>query len=198
MKPWSLTGAFFMALSLFFLLLLMEYLSITNSADDLHFVQELYLSAFPQKERRDWEVLTGMIGAVPEMQLRLILEEEKPIGFITTWELGDWCFIEHFAISPEHRGKKYGKRVMRDFLGHNKVVLEVEPPLAEDAARRVKFYERAGLVCLPFSYLQPPYRQEDAPYRMVLMSNLAEVSETAYQEIVNLIFEKVYDSTRRI
>jgi len=177
----------------------MKYLPIKNDADPLiSFVKELYEGAFPQKERRKWELLARMIGTVPEMRLQVIMEEEKPIGFMTIWKLKDWCFLEHFAISPAERGKKHGEQVMLDFIKDSRVLLEVEPPVSEDATRRINFYKRAGLVCLSFPYLQPSYKKTGRPYKMVLMSNVPDAGESAYAEIVNLIFEKVYGSSRRV
>lgn len=176
-----------------------KYISVNSAADPLiPFVKDLYVSAFPQKERREWDLLAGMIGTVPEMRLQVIMEKEEPIGFMVTWKLKNWCFLEHFAISPAQRGKKHGENVMQDFIKDSRVLLEVEPPVSEDAQRRINFYRRVGLVCLSIPYLQPPYKKTGKPYDMVLMSNISDAGETGYAEIVNLIFEKVYGSPRRV
>ena len=173
----------------------MQYLSINHPGDpNLPFVQQLYYSAFPQKERREWNELTGMLGAVPEMHLQVIVENGEPIGMMTSWKLNDWRFIEHFAIAEIQRGNGCGQSVMRDFLEGGKVLLEVEPPSNAEAIRRIKFYERVGMVCLAFPYLQPPYRKTGKPYEMVLMSNVTGDDDAEINEVVQLIFEKVYHS----
>ncbi|SDZ92524.1 GNAT family N-acetyltransferase [Pedobacter hartonius] len=173
----------------------MQYLLIDSPGDpNLPFVKDLYYSAFPKKERREWDELTEMLGSVPEMQLQVIVEGGEPVGMITSWKLRDWHFIEHFAISEMQRGNGCGQNVMKDFLEDGKVLLEVEPPSNAEAIRRIKFYERVGMACLDFPYLQPPYRKTGKPYEMVLMSNVTGDDEAETAEIVKLIFEKVYNS----
>jgi ribosomal protein S18 acetylase RimI-like enzyme len=177
----------------------MEYLLIDHPGDRyLPFVHDLYLAAFPQKERREWDQLISMIGGIPEMCLQVIAEEGKPIGMITSWKLVDWCFIEHFAVAESQRGKGYGQKVMMDFIAGGKVLLEVEPPSSADAIRRVNFYKRVGMVCLSFPYLQPSYSKTGKPYQMVLMSSLAEEDGGGIAETVKLVLEKVYHSPQGI
>ena len=122
-----------------------------------------------------------MIGTVPEMSLQVILFEEKAIGFITSWMFEDWCFIEHLAIDPINRGKKYGERIMKDFMVNRKLLLEVEPPLSVDAIRRIGFYERLGLVCLPFDYLHPSYHDSHVPF-FSTETNVPERAELYFNE----------------
>lgn len=171
----------------------MQYLAIENINDPhLPFVHELYHSAFPLEERRDWTQLLKMIGEVPEMRFQVIKVEEKAIGFIISWIFEDWCFIEHFAIDPANRGRKYGERVMQDFMKARKLLLEVEPPSSGDAIRRIGFYERLGMNCLPFDYLQPSYRDRDVSYALVLMTNAKEREELYFSEIIRLVKKQVY------
>lgn len=171
----------------------MEYLLIEDpTAPELSFVQELYLSAFPEEERRDWNKLAVMIGKVPEMRLELITDEGKAIGLIISWAILDWCFIEHFAIDPAKRGKRYGERVIKDFMQRGKVLLEVEPPVAEDAVRRVGFYERAGMNVLPFQYRHPSYRKAGVFFPMLLMSNIQENDIELFSPVIKLIELHVY------
>jgi GNAT superfamily N-acetyltransferase len=171
----------------------MQYLSIENTKSPyLPFVQELYHSAFPLEERRNWEQLLKMIGTVPEMSFQVVLAEEKAIGFITSWIFEDWCFIEHLAIDPVNRGKKYGERIMKDFMSGSKLLLEVEPPLSVDAIRRIGFYERLGLVCLPFDYLHPSYHDSHVSHSLVLMTNVPESAEMYFSEIICRVKEQVY------
>ncbi|QNK61806.1 GNAT family N-acetyltransferase [Pedobacter sp. PAMC26386] len=171
----------------------MHYLSIENHKSSyLSFVEELYHSAFPLEERRNWEQLVKMIGTVPEMSFQVIIAEEKAIGFIISWTFEKWCFVEHLAIDPVNRGKKYGERVMKDFLVKGKLLLEVEPPLSVDSIRRVSFYERLGLVSLPFDYLQPSYHDSHVSHALVLMTNVAEREELYFNEIIRVVKKQVY------
>lgn len=170
----------------------MEYLQIkTNSDPHLPFIKELYHSAFPENERRDWAKLLDMITSVPEMKLELI-QAAQPIGFIISWRFADWCFIEHFAIDPNNRGKKYGEKVIQDFMENSKLLLEVEPPDSTDAVRRISFYERLGLSTLSFDYRQPCYRKPGVSYRLLLMSNLPEVPLEVLSALVKQVQQQVY------
>ena len=170
----------------------MEYLHLQTTSDThLPFVKELYHSAFPQNERRDWAQLLEMITSVPAMKLELI-QAERPIGFIISWKFADWCFIEHFAIDSGNRGKKYGEKVIQDFMENHKLLLEVEPPDSTDAVRRISFYERLGLSTLSFDYRQPCYRNPGVSYRLLLMSNVPEVRPDVLGLLVKQVQQQVY------
>ncbi|KIO75152.1 hypothetical protein TH53_22300 [Pedobacter lusitanus] len=171
----------------------MQYISIENSDSPyLPFVQELYHSAFPVEERRSWENLLKMIGTVPEMSVQVVLAEEKAIGFTTTWIFDEWFFVEHLAIDPVNRGKKFGERIMKDLLVNRRLLLEVEPSSSVDAVRRIGFYERLGLVCLPFDYLHPSYHDSHVSHSLVLMTNVAERAEMYFNEIIRRVKKQVY------
>ena len=174
---------------------MIRYLSVTAVDDPyISYVQELYMATFPEKERRDWSQLLDMIENTPEMWLQLIEADEQVIGFLVLWALEEWLFVEYFAIDPEHRGKNYGAQVMQDLTGlsHTKLILEVEPPQTDDAVRRIHFYKRNGLTCLPFDYLQPSYSNPEQSYPMLLMSNAVEKEEVYFTEVISFIKRCVY------
>ena len=174
---------------------MIKYLSVTTIDDPyMSFIKGLYMSAFPEKERRDWNQLLDMIENTPEMWLQLIEADEQVIGFLVLWALEEWLFVEYFVIDPQHRGKNYGAQVMKELtdLRPANLILEVEPPESEDAARRIHFYERNGLHCLPFDYLQPLYSNPEQSYPMLLMSNAVEKEEACFTEVISLIKQHVY------
>lgn len=170
------------------------YFQPVESAHDpsLDYVFKLYTSAFPIQERRDWTQLLGMIGNIREMDLKLILVEDQVIGFVILWRLTDWDYIEHFAIDPAQRGKRYGEHVMQMLLKNSRLILEVEPPETTDAIRRIRFYEKLGLYCLEVPYQQPCYRDPEKEYRLILMSNYPQESPDLYLSVIKEIKEKVY------
>lgn len=175
--------------------LLMKFHSITT-ADDPHlpFVKKLYHTAFPEAERRDWQSLLDMLDTQNEMWMQVIEEDGLAIGFWVFWILGDFYFLEHFSVDPDLRGKRYGERVMQELIQYDQVILEVEPPSTENALRRIGFYERLGFSLLSFTYLQPSYRDPEAAYPMLLMTN-AVIKEDELQNMVIQIKEKVYGYT---
>lgn len=147
-----------------------QYINLKAIIPELSFIKDLYEGAFPIEERREWTSLLSLLNH-PAMQLDLISEEERPIGFIIWWMIHDWLFIEHFAISSEIRGGGYGGSVMRHYLemANGKMLLEVEPPFTIDAERRISFYEKLGLTLLDVSYEQPSYVEKGVYYPMLLM-----------------------------
>ncbi|KEQ30734.1 hypothetical protein N180_10310 [Pedobacter antarcticus 4BY] len=170
------------------------YFQSVDSAQDpnLDYVFKLYTSAFPISERRDWPQLLSMIGNRREMDLNLILEGDRIIGFVILWHLRGWDYIEHFAIDPDQRGKSYGEKVMQMLLKDTRLILEVEPPETTDAVRRIRFYEKLGLYCLEVPYQQPCYRDPEREYKLILMSNYPQESVDLYLSVIKEIKEKVY------
>ncbi len=127
-------------------------------------VEDLYMQAFPEEERRLW-------NPRPE-GLRLQIARDSAdsfLGFITTWQLpGDITYVEHLAVSPALRGLGTGGRII-DMLPA-RVILEVELPETEEARRRIAFYERHGFRTVPEQpYLQPPYARHLPSVPMLLM-----------------------------
>ena len=171
----------------------MEYIKIIRPEDPmLAAVATLYRNAFPKEERREWNELLSMIGTVPEMRLQVIVDGKEEIGFIISWVLNDWCFIEHFALSEKLRGRGYGEIVMKDFMSQYKVLLEIEPPDTKDAIRRLNFYEKIGMFRLHFPYQQPSYREAGVFYKMLLMSNISVTEQLEMDRVLHLVMKQIY------
>lgn len=174
----------------------MQYLPVTTiDSPHLPFMKKLYHGAFPQKERRDWKQLLSMIGTAGEMKVEVVTDQGEAIGLIIFWVFNDWCFIEHLAVDPDHRGMKYGERIMSSFTHKMKILLEVEPPVSDDAIRRISFYERLGLRVLPLKYRQPSYREAGVFYGMELMSNHPEHDRKQFDAALFKVQQKVYGVT---
>ena len=177
----------------------MQYLPVTTIDNPyLPFIKDLYHDAFPQKERRDWKQLLSMIGPAGEMKVQVVTDQDKAIGLIIFWVFDDWCFIEHLAVDPSHRGMKYGERIMSSFTHKMKILLEVEPPVSDDAIRRIRFYEKLGLCVLPLKYRQPSYRESGIFYEMELMSNHPENEMEQFEAVLSAVLQKVYRFTLRV
>jgi len=155
-------------------------------------VADLYEQAFPPEERRNLPAQQLLLN---NGALRLALLENNGIyaGFVFYWELTDFVFIEHFAISPALRGSGIGSSVMRLIeQEHPQMVLEVEPPHSNDAIRRIRFYEGLGFKAYPFPYLQPPYLAGGTPLSMLLMQKGMPLEEHAFTKINSEIYLEVY------
>ena len=149
---------------------------VINCNDDLlDKVKSLYMISFPEDERRPWENIEEMIiNQSPYFKINVATDEnDNFIGFMTTWQLPDTLYVEHFAVEQNLRGKGLGAEFFHSVTdGAENVVLEVElPHSGEMADRRISFYERNGLKAMKdFPYFQPPYRDDLQQVPMMLMT----------------------------
>jgi ribosomal protein S18 acetylase RimI-like enzyme len=155
-------------------------------------VSLLYEQAFPVEERRNLSAQQELLrtGA---LQLQVILVEDVFAGFVFSWLLTDFIFIEHFAIATEQRGGGIGSMVMSLlFSTYPRIVLEVEPPFSSDAERRIRFYEGLGFQSYPYIYRQPSYLAGGAPLHMLLMQTGMASDEHTFSQISTEIYREVY------
>lgn len=143
--------------------------------DSLQFAKPLYFNSFPPEERRDWiQLATLLRDAHSPAKLGIISSRNRPVGFITLWELGECVYVEHFAIAPQARSGGIGAKALQRVIGavSRPIVLEVElPDAGPDARRRIAFYERNSLTPFPeWNYIQPPYSPGLPEVPLMLMS----------------------------
>lgn len=157
----------------------MEILQITDSSSALMTkIRDLYMSSFPECERRPWTSIIEMIdNKFPFFTMNAILDEERIFtGFITLWKLPDTHYVEHFAITRDCRGKGIGSKTISEIVTRSAgmpVVLEVElPGDSPEADKRIKFYQHNGFTAMDqFPYYQPPYTPELETVPMMLMTS---------------------------
>lgn len=135
--------------------------------------ERLYTDAFPPEERRPWSDILNPASAMGPYAEAIIVDGAFA-GFVTTWDLGRWIYVEHLAVDPSRRGGGTGSgllRLLRD-RSAKPIVLEVEPPAADNpmAERRIGFYARNGFSVLDYDYIQPPYSPELSSLPLLLMS----------------------------
>jgi ribosomal protein S18 acetylase RimI-like enzyme len=156
-------------------------------------IKNLYLTAFPPSERREFAELKKQIYN-DGCNVNLIFVDEKVAGFIIFWNFDEFVFLEHFAIEPGLRGLGTGERTLAKIkaLYQKTVILETEPPADEMTRRRIGFYERNGFHLLDRHYLQPSYDGIKPEVEMKLMCNSANISSEKLEKHVQYIREKVY------
>ncbi|MDR2962061.1 MAG: GNAT family N-acetyltransferase [Bacteroidales bacterium] len=166
-----------------------------ENAEEVVFVKKVYTEAFPEGERRDMEDMLRLYTLNEGFTILVIISDNgQLVGFLTYWDLGDFVYAEHFAISSEFRNGGYGKRVMEGFLAQisHPIVIEVEPPTTEIAMRRIQFYTRLGFILWEnLGYCQPPYRIGEQALAMDLMTwgeidiakNFQKITENIYQNV---------------
>jgi ribosomal protein S18 acetylase RimI-like enzyme len=156
-----------------------------HQVDELRLVYE---SSFPRRQRVPLqELLDG--GSHPErVHLAGLINGNVAAMLVISWlpSIG-WWFLEYLAVAEQSRDRGLGTETWNEALEQAggaeaaRIVLEVEPP--SDAAvgseerhqreRRVRFYERRGVVTLPIASFMAPTMIGDATERFQLMARPA-------------------------
>lgn len=147
-------------------------LRIINSIDDKgwDFAWRVYAESFPEFEQRRFE---NQVRAMEDKRYKCLTfwENEKLIGILLYWEWENYRYIEHFAISPELRGRNYGTKLLKDFCSCSQtVILEIDPPIDEVSVNRLRFYERLGFVMNEYPHIHPPYRRKYNGHSLKVLS----------------------------
>ena len=163
--------------------------------EESEFFKQVYMISFPEDERREWNDLKNIIVQKKQFIPYIIYEEQKMVGIITTWILGEFIYIEHFAVHPERRSAGIGFRAMENLKQklRTPIVLEVEKPETEIAKRRINFYTRLDFKLHERTYIQPAYGEGKKPIELYLMSYNYSKFEQQFDQIVKLIHTEVYD-----
>ncbi len=175
---------------------MMIHLRQIHTSDNAYpFVEQLFLSAFPEDERRDTEEQRHNTDHNPVFHCLLAEDNGQPVGFFTYWDFGRYCYGEHFATDPAQRNHGYGSRILTAVLAHigKPLVIEVELPDSELSTRRIAFYRRNGMqLWQDCDYTQPPYRPTGNALPMLLMSSPGLTPGQDFAEVVQTIHHCVY------
>lgn len=158
--------------------------------------QTLYEHSFPKVERRDSQEWKDFWHNNDKFFIDSIFVDEHLFGgFISYWIFADFVYVEHFAISPSLRGKGIGGDSLDRFVKRFStlpIVLEVEKPTDNTAARRIAFYEKHNFSLLPSPYNQPPYHHGGEPLPLHIMCTHSTTVLPRFNSIVNKIHKEVY------
>ena len=147
-------------------------------------------AAFIREERRDIEPARALLQN-PLYKMYHLEEDGERVGFVALWTLGEWAFVEHLAIDAQYRNRGYGAMALEVLKKRfSKIVLEVEQPVTEMAARRIGFYERCGFCRNDYPYRQPSYREAGGEIDMFLMTYPTLCEDCT--PIVKLLYGNVY------
>lgn len=167
----------------------------SSNRSDIEFVERVYIESFPSNERRSVLEFQHLILEEGDFTVYLLVENDDRVGMLTTWNFDDFIFAEHFAIGAEFRNEGYGKTVMNKFVEEisKPLLIEVEMPDTEIAARRIGFYERLGFnQWNDIAYAQPPYNEGDLPIPMILMTYGFEGTISDVVTMKDAVVKKVY------
>jgi ribosomal protein S18 acetylase RimI-like enzyme len=151
-------------------------------------------TSFPRNERKTKEEYLQQLNE-ELFEIELYRDDSKVIdGFITWWQLKNYRFVEHFAVSSKYRNQGLGHTLFSNFMncGNDPVALEVELPVNEITKRRITFYEHLGLYLNPYLYFQPSYIVDSENVEMFLMTSNSKLSEDDFEILKMEIYKTVY------
>ncbi len=175
--------------------MIIECRRIENSSDTLlDKVEKTYNASFPEAERRAFSLVRELVDIEQRFSVFTLMKDGEYVGFITAWSFAGFTYIEHFAINPSARNGGVGGQAMRAFMAScgSPIVLEVEIPADEMSVRRIGFYERLGYTLDSHTYFQPPYRKDEPPLEMRLMSYGDINLRQSFEEVKRNLYLYVY------
>ncbi len=154
---------------------------------------ELYESSFPSDERRTLSAQREVFNDGRYDFFTVEIDEEV-VAILAVWDLGDFLFIEHFAVIERLRGSGVGTKLLQEYLSmkNKKIVLEVEHPKTVIAKKRIRFYERLGFNLNSFEFIQPPYDKNKDSVSLLLMTYPGGVDESVFSLIKQKLYSIVY------
>lgn len=161
--------------------------------EDFAAVFQIMDSSFPEDERRSEEEQKKLLDK-PEYTIYGITDQNILIGFLSVWDLSEFIYIEHFAISRNYRNGGRGRDFLNSLLStvSKKIVLEVEPPETELTKRRIGFYQRNGFFYNDYNYMQLAYSPEKAPVPLKLMTFPEAISAREFEKIRDCIYKEIF------
>ena len=124
----------------------------------------------------------------------VIVEDGKPVGMISYWDMGDLLLYWAFCHRPLPAQRGLRQRVLESIQTklQGPIILEVEEPTEEMSIRRINFYKRLNFTLHEKPYMQPPYRTGDSGLPMLLMTYGDIDMEKDFDKVKNMLYKEVY------
>ena len=124
----------------------------------LNKIQDLYVEAFPQAERKSFELLLKTRDNGQAEILSVENENNDFLGLAITAQYQDMVLLDYFAISPNQRSSGVGSKVfqlLKQRYADKRFFLEIERTdiVADNQLQRQKrkaFYLKNGMQNMPF------------------------------------------------
>lgn len=136
----------------------MEFVNL--KMEDYPSFLKLYNDSFPDNERRIYEDEEHLANFIKmkggKFHAFAAKDGDLFLAFLSYWTFLGYTYVEHFAVQPEHRGKRIGALMLNHLFKEvsKDVLIEVEHPETDEAKRRIKFYEQNGFkVRREFNYV---------------------------------------------
>ena len=171
---------------------------------------KIYTDAFPSNEIRSVQETANMLLLNNNSYKLFAAQNNKKstmLGFILVYDFIDFVLLDYMAIQKEQRGNGIGSVMFQWLIEKYKqttscdmILLEIQRVLEPDKKTkkaRMQFYKRHGAKLITYSYHMPSY--ENMPSELMLLMDVLfsnEISELRIIDMVERIYEHVYDVTR--
>ncbi|MCD7766745.1 MAG: GNAT family N-acetyltransferase [Lachnospiraceae bacterium] len=157
----------------------------------MKFILDLYQRAFPDNERKPFSLIERK-ASMGEMEILLIREERKRIGFAVVAYAEHLVLLDYFAIDERWRDQGYGSmalELLEGLYSDRQMFLEIEKAgVSLLAGRRKAFYLRNGMQ-------ETGIDVEMFGVKMELLSTLPgltfEECESVYRSIYGALYRNV-------
>ncbi len=169
--------------------------NVETTSDPLFpFCWGLYISAFPEEERRGLDYHAETM-AREQFHCDVVVDDDEPIGILFWWDLRDFTFVEHLATTAAVRGRGYGAQILDALIEESEkpILLEVEHPTDDISRRRIGFYERVGFVMNEYPYRHPSYQQREGEFvELMVMTHPKHISKSVLENFMREEFPIVH------
>ncbi|EKT63929.1 GNAT family N-acetyltransferase [Providencia burhodogranariea] len=143
-------------------------------------INHLYDTAFPEYEKRSYQGRQSIL-CHDDYYLYYFSDNGVYVGFVGSWKIDDFFYVEHLAVSPELRGQGYGQKVLKLFSEQVKnIILEIDPVIDEVSQKRLRFYQHCGFKQNEYKHTHPCYHPEYAPHHLEILSFPEQINHQAY------------------
>lgn len=174
----------------------------SSSDDRLSAVIGIYEQSFPESERRPVEDICNRIDTDMRYTCYAVTDNDIVVGLLTTWDFGEFVYVEHLAVDPDCRGKNIGTAVIDELksFSSKSIILEIEPvddpgvSLSELNMRkaRLRFYIRLGFNLCKMPYIQPPYALGQPSVPLMLMECNGALLPDSFEYVRKTLHTEVY------
>lgn len=129
-----------------------------NHKDNLDKIKELYLTAFPEIERKPFDLIIDKCNNGSMEIITIQNDNNDFLGIAIIILYSDMVLLDYFAIAPESRGQNVGSTALKllfERYKNKRFILEIENTEiecdnSEERKRRKSFYIRNGMSVMPF------------------------------------------------
>ncbi|MBP6122727.1 MULTISPECIES: GNAT family N-acetyltransferase [Providencia] len=152
-----------------------------EDAEEINTINKLYDYAFPRYEQRSYAGRSAILS-INDYHLDYFSDNGVFVGFIGSWKINDYFYIEHLAISSNLRGQGYGQKVLEQFCSKvMKVILEIDPVIDEVSQKRLSFYRHCGFKQNQYQHAHPSYYPENKPHYLEVLTFPSSIDQQTYQ-----------------